>query len=203
MYFFFQASLWLWASMVAQMVKCLPAMWKTWVWSLSWEDPLEKEMTTHSSTLAWKIPWMEEPGRLVHGVEKSQTWLSDFTSLVAQMVKNSPSMQETWVWSLASIPGLGRSPGEGNSYPLQYSCLENSMDYVLSLKQVSSKFTQENYIFTIHRKRNTTWYILIQINLYWGHNYVSGKQSGKGGCYTSEFTDKMEKWQMTLKCCNV
>ena len=50
--------------LVAQMVKHLPAMWETWVWSLGQEDPLEKEMATHSSTLAWKIPWMEEPGRL-------------------------------------------------------------------------------------------------------------------------------------------
>ena len=40
------------------------AMWETWVQSLGQEDPLEKEMATHSSTLAWKIPWMEEPGRL-------------------------------------------------------------------------------------------------------------------------------------------
>ena len=39
-------------------------MWETWVWSLGQEDPLEKEMTTHSSALAWKITWMEEPGRL-------------------------------------------------------------------------------------------------------------------------------------------
>ena len=46
------------------MVKHLPAMWETRVLSLDWEDPLEKEMATHSSTLAWKIPWMEEPGRL-------------------------------------------------------------------------------------------------------------------------------------------
>ena len=46
------------------MVKCLPAMQKTWVQSLGQEDPLEKEMETHSSTLAWKIPWREEPGRL-------------------------------------------------------------------------------------------------------------------------------------------
>ena len=51
------------ASLVAQMVKCLPAMRETQVQSLSQEDPLEKEMATHSSTLAWKIPWMEEPGR--------------------------------------------------------------------------------------------------------------------------------------------
>ena len=52
------------ASLVAKMVKRLPAIRETWVLSLGREDPLEKEMATHSSTLAWKIPWMEEPGRL-------------------------------------------------------------------------------------------------------------------------------------------
>ena len=52
------------ASLVAQLVKNLPAMQETWVRSLSQEDPLEKEMATHFSNLAWKIPWMEEPGRL-------------------------------------------------------------------------------------------------------------------------------------------
>ena len=46
------------------MVKRLPAMWETWVQSLGWEDPLEKEMATHSSILAWKIPWTKEPGGL-------------------------------------------------------------------------------------------------------------------------------------------
>ena len=46
------------------MVKCLPAMRETWVLSLGWEDLLEKERATHSSILAWKIPWVEEPGRL-------------------------------------------------------------------------------------------------------------------------------------------
>ena len=51
-------------SLVAQMVKRLPAVQDTRVWSLGWEDPLEKAMATHSSTLAWKIPWTEEPGRL-------------------------------------------------------------------------------------------------------------------------------------------
>ena len=51
-------------SEVAQMVKHLPTMWDTWVQFLGQEDPLEKEMATHSSTLAWKIPWTEEPGRL-------------------------------------------------------------------------------------------------------------------------------------------
>ena len=52
------------AFLVAQMVKNLPAMGDTWVQSLGWEDPLEKEMATHSSTLAWEITWTEEPGRL-------------------------------------------------------------------------------------------------------------------------------------------
>ena len=52
------------ASLVAQTVKRLPAMWETWVQSLGREDPLEKEIATHSSTLAWRIPWTEEPGRL-------------------------------------------------------------------------------------------------------------------------------------------
>ena len=60
---------------VAQLVKNLPAMWETWVQYLGWEDPLEKGMATHSSILAWRIPWTEEPGR----VTKSRTRLSDFT----------------------------------------------------------------------------------------------------------------------------
>ena len=49
---------------MAQMVKCLPTMWETQVRSLGWEDSLEKEMATHSSTLSWKILWTEEPGGL-------------------------------------------------------------------------------------------------------------------------------------------
>ena len=61
-------------SLVAQMVKHLPTMWETRVQSLGQEALLEKEMATHSSILAWKIPWMEEPGGLqVQGVAKSQT----------------------------------------------------------------------------------------------------------------------------------
>ena len=52
------------ASMVAQLVKNLPAMQETLVQFLGWKNPLEKEMATHSSILTWKIPWTEEPGRL-------------------------------------------------------------------------------------------------------------------------------------------
>ena len=52
-----------WASLVAQLVKNLPAMYETWVRSLGWEDPLEKGMATHSSILAWRIPWTIPWGR--------------------------------------------------------------------------------------------------------------------------------------------
>ena len=66
------------ASLVAQVVKNLHAIWETWVLSLGWEDPLEEGVATHSSILAWRIPWTEEPGRLtVHGVARSQTRLSN------------------------------------------------------------------------------------------------------------------------------
>ena len=60
------------ASLVAQLVKNLPAVQETWVHSLGWEDPLEKGKATHSGILAWRIPWT------VHGVAKSWTGLSDF-----------------------------------------------------------------------------------------------------------------------------
>ena len=68
----------IWASLVAQMVKNLPAMWETQVQSLGQEDPLEKGMAIHSSILVWRTPWTEEPWRAtVYGVAKSQKQLSD------------------------------------------------------------------------------------------------------------------------------
>ena len=63
-----------WASPVAQLVKNLPALWETWVQSLSWEDPLEKGKATHSSILAWRIRWT-----ILHGVAKSQGFSLHFT----------------------------------------------------------------------------------------------------------------------------
>ena len=62
---------------MAQVIKNLPAMQDPRVQSLGQEDPLEKGMAVHCSILAWRIPWTEEPGGLVHGVAKSQTQLSD------------------------------------------------------------------------------------------------------------------------------
>ena len=69
------------ASLVSQTVKNMPAMRETWVWFPDWEDPLEKGMATHSSILAWKISWIEEPGRLQsmgsHRVEHN--WATKYT----------------------------------------------------------------------------------------------------------------------------
>ena len=62
---------------MAQVVKNLPAMQETWVQSLGWEDPLEKGMATHSSILAWRIPWTEETGGLQFMGSQRQTHLSD------------------------------------------------------------------------------------------------------------------------------
>ena len=66
-------------SLVAQRLKRLAAMQETWVRSLGWEDPLEKEMAIHSSVLAWRILWMEELGGLQSTGSQSRTRLSDFT----------------------------------------------------------------------------------------------------------------------------
>ena len=66
--------------LLAQSVKNLLAMRETWVGSLGWEDPLEKEMATHSRILAWRVPWTEEPDGYRPWGRKSRTWLSDWIS---------------------------------------------------------------------------------------------------------------------------
>ena len=75
-------------SLVAQRLKRLPPMWETWVRSLGWEDPLEKEMVTHSSILAWRIPWTKEPGGLqsIGSQRVGHDWATSlhFTSLHLQ-----------------------------------------------------------------------------------------------------------------------
>ena len=71
------------ASLMAQMVKNLPAMQKTWVHPVGWEDPLEKGMATHSTVLAWRIPWIEEPGG--HRVAKHWTQLKRLSMHVKQI----------------------------------------------------------------------------------------------------------------------
>ena len=93
----------IWASLVAQRLKHLPPMQKTQVWSLGWEDPLEKEMATHSSILAWRIPWTEKPGRLQSTGPQSRTWLSDFTFPFIGSSKKQKSSRETSAYVLLTV----------------------------------------------------------------------------------------------------
>ena len=115
---------------MAQLVKNLPAMQQTQIQFLGWENPLEKEMATHSSIFAWRIPWTKESGGLqsMRSQRVRQDWVTNtFTIYIfpgGSEVKPLPAMWETQVWSL----GQEDSPGEGNGNPIQYSCLENPMD---------------------------------------------------------------------------
>ena len=127
-------------------------MQETWVWSLGWEDALEKGKATHSIILAWRIPWTVES----MGLQRVGHDWATFTSLQSpnhQKIRNFPChllvrvrkifLLLGMLWfpggsevkesacnsgDLGSIPGWGRSPGEGNGKPLQYSCMENPMD---------------------------------------------------------------------------
>ena len=116
------------------MVKSLPAVQETQVLSLGWEDPLEKEMATHSSILAWKIPWMEEPGRLqsVGSQRVDTTKRLHFLGIFHSM--DAPWASQVAEWYRIRLPVQAmqgtrvQSPGGGNGNPLQYSCLGSSMD---------------------------------------------------------------------------
>ena len=94
------------SSLVAQMVKNLPAMWEIWVQSLGWKEPLEKEMATHSSIIAWSIPCTEEPGRLQSmGLQRVRHKLNDFhlfLLLLYQLHLRSSGIRPQWL----GTPGL-------------------------------------------------------------------------------------------------
>ena len=124
------------AFLVAQMVKNLPAMQETQVWSLGQEEPLEKGMAPSSSMLAWRTPWTEEPGRLqsMGFLRATHNWVTNIFTFHCyprnfpggSLIKNLPAMGGTQ--EMPAIPGLGRSFGEGNGNPLQYFRLGNPMD---------------------------------------------------------------------------
>ena len=114
------------------MVKNPPAMQASQAQSLGREDSLEKEIATHSSFIAQRIPWTEEPGRLYSSWSLKESdatqhkYLYSHIALFSGGLKGKSSACNAG--DLSSIPGSGRSPGEGNGNPIQYSCLENPMD---------------------------------------------------------------------------
>ena len=182
------------------MVKRLPTMRETRVRSLGREVPLEEEMATHSSILAGKIPWTEEPSRLqsTRWQRVGHDWAS--TSILFYVICNLNDILEGGQWfprsednlvkvypkynrgcllrflvtqtvesacnegDPSSIPGSGRSPGEGNGNPLQYSCRENPMDggdWQATVLGVAKNQTQLSYFtflrFTIRRNQCQWW----------------------------------------------
>ena len=99
------------ASLIAQSVKNLPAVQETWALSLGWEDPLEKEMATHSSILAWKIPWTEEPGGLQSmGSQKSWNNWATNTSTSTHLMIIQWKWQicwRIWIWKTECLKNYG------------------------------------------------------------------------------------------------
>ena len=104
------------------MVKNLPAMRKTWVQSLNWEDPLEEGMATHSSILAWRIPMDRADWGLLY--MRSQKVGHDRVTKHSRVVKNPPANAGD-IRGTSWIPGLRRPPEREHGNLLQYSCLEN------------------------------------------------------------------------------
>ena len=102
-------------SLVVQRVKHLPTMQETWVRSLGWEDPLAKEMATHSSTLAWKIPWTEKPGRL-HSMGSQRVGHDWATSLSLWESSLDPSS----IWGLSKMAAV-YEPGSDPSPDIKYA----------------------------------------------------------------------------------
>ena len=103
----------------AQLVKNLPAMRETWVWSLGREDPLEKEKATHPSILAWRIPWTEEPGRLqcVGQHRVGRDWATNtFTFTLCGILTPCPEAEPAPL----ALEGEGLSPGPPGKAPLLY-----------------------------------------------------------------------------------
>ena len=110
-----------WAFWVAQMVKNLPAMGKTWVRSLGWENPMEEGMATHSSILTWRIPidrgaWQAT----VHGVKKSWTWLSNSAQHVGEVGHRKDAIEkgrieDEWERVAGVLSGVGSTPASAGS----------------------------------------------------------------------------------------
>ena len=91
-----------WASLVAQLVKNLPARWETWVQSLGWEDPLEKGKATHSSIMAWRIPWTSPWGHKASDATKRLS-LSLRKKLILTRYENIKTVQFLFIYSIRDV----------------------------------------------------------------------------------------------------
>ena len=154
---------------MAQTVKNLTAMQETWVGSLDWEGPLEKRMAPTPVFLPGKfhgrrsLVGYSQWGRKELDITEC---LALWASQVALVVKNLPASAGD-IRDSGSIPGLGRSPGEGNGNPLQYSCLENPMD-------------REAWQAIVHRvAKSWTWLKWLTMHTYFDQNMKDPKNQAE------------------------
>ena len=162
------SSLSLRASLVAQRQKILLPMQEMWVWSQGWEDPLEKEMATHSSSLAWEIPWTEEPGRLWSmGSQKSQKQLSNWMTIISQdcplNFKPCTASQVglghlLFTATASSLNNLHRL--SNSSWILPLSCLKSFRGSPISIKWFPNSAYYENTLGRTLDKSNLWWWVL-------------------------------------------
>ena len=143
-------------SLVAQRVKHLPTMQETGVWSLRCEDPLEKEIATHSSTLAWKIPWTEKRGRLQStGSQRDRHyWATSLSPSILQNTKNMwwnllSAFGSLPVWNWVYVPkGMFMGQGPYTNAP-QHLCATGKGRWTFA-----SYFSAQEFLFIFHRKKH-------------------------------------------------
>ena len=124
------------------MVKHLPAMWETWVRYLGWEDPLAKETAIHSTTLAWKIPWTEEPGRLqsMGSQRVGHDWATSLTHMNNECLSLASTCQITRV-SVREGRQLVHRVSSAVLCGKSYSCLDTICNSKSFIKNISKERT--------------------------------------------------------------
>ena len=118
-----------WASLVAQTVKNLPAMLESWVWSLGWQDPLEEGIATHSSILAWRIPWTEDPGGFQPVVFQrvGHDWATKQTNLTPQGSSPQYFHKNLGLYWVQNFPHFRKVHNEYFVYYLVWWCVSCSV----------------------------------------------------------------------------
>ena len=125
-----------WMYMVAQTVKCLPAVRETRVRSLGWEDPLEKEMATHSSNLAWKIPWTEEPGGLqsMGSQRVGHDWATSLQ--ICQQIWKTQQWPQDWKRSVFTSISKKGNAKDCSNYHTVFALISHASKVMLKILQV-------------------------------------------------------------------
>ena len=140
-----------WTSLVAQRLKRLPDMWETSVRSLGWEDPLEKEMATHSSTLAWRILWREEPGRLQFmGLQRvGHDWA---TSLSLSLSMSLTMLKPLTMWITTHCGKLLKRWEYQTTLPVFWeTCMQDKKQQLeLNMKQQTGSKLEKEYVKAVY-----------------------------------------------------